>query len=200
MLEEIESIYAFNVKFKGVQLICKVENGVVNLIESDRYRLMQIIVNLIGNAFKFTFEGSITLKVTKFIKSQGQLMTESGTDSNKEPETKLKFEVIDTGMGIKEKDLSNLFKAFGKIKQDDSSINSQGVGLGLNISNEIVKILNKDENEHIEVESEFGKGTTFSFVVPYKEGQEQSRKDMTNEEEAEESFHEVHDMPKPVSQ
>ena len=97
-------------------------------------------------------------------------MTESGTDSNKEPETKLKFEVIDTGMGIKEKDLSNLFKAFGKIKQDDSSINSQGVGLGLNISNEIVKILNNDENEHIEVESEFGKGTTFSFVVPYKEG------------------------------
>ena len=72
-------------------------------------------------------------------------------------------------MGIKEKDLGNLFKAFGKIKQDDSSINSQGVGLGLNISNELVKILNNDENEHIEMESEFGKGTTFSFVIPYEQ-------------------------------
>ena len=126
---------------------------------------------MIGNAFKFTFEGSITLKITKLgeQKKEGSKCS-CESDSEDKVKSKLKFEVIDTGMGIKEKDLSNLFKAFGKIKQDDSSINSQGVGLGLNISNEIVKILNKDENEHIEVESEFGKGTTFSFVVPYKEG------------------------------
>mmetsp|Transcript_33626 Transcript_33626/g.30541 ORF Transcript_33626/g.30541 Transcript_33626/m.30541 type:complete len:86 (+) Transcript_33626:144-401(+) len=65
LLEEVKSIYSFNVKFSGVELLIDVGEGISSEIKTDRYRFMQILVNLIGNAFKFTFEGSITVKIRK---------------------------------------------------------------------------------------------------------------------------------------
>ena len=59
----------------------------------------------------------------------------------------MKIAVIDTGLGIKEENIANLFQAFGKIKQDNSAINSYGIGFGLMISNELVKSLNDDQEE-----------------------------------------------------
>mmetsp|Transcript_9762 Transcript_9762/g.8343 ORF Transcript_9762/g.8343 Transcript_9762/m.8343 type:complete len:226 (+) Transcript_9762:280-957(+) len=176
MIDEIKSIYSFNVKFKGVKLLVEKSNDVDDLANTDRYRLMQVLVNLIGNAFKFTFEGSITLKISK---------------DEKFAPNKLKFSVIDTGLGIKEHDMERLFQAFGKIKQENTSVNTQGVGLGLMISNEIVKALNgENSEERIYVESEYGKGTCFSFYIPIK-SDEYTLEIVNQVENIEESFHEI---------
>jgi signal transduction histidine kinase len=75
--------------------------------------------------------------------------------------------VIDTGIGIKKEDQDRLFKMYGKLEQQDKKINTNGVGLGLTISNTLAKMLNPSENNNngIQVESEVDQGTTFSFSI-----------------------------------
>jgi signal transduction histidine kinase len=92
----------------------------------DRSRLKQIIINLMGNAFKFTLTGSITIVVEL-----------------RALEDMVSIGVRDTGLGIRQEDQNNLFKAFGKgVNIENKKYNKQGVGLGLLISNIIAKSLN----------------------------------------------------------
>ena len=95
---------------------------------------------LVSNALKFTFNGGVTIKVYQ-------------------KDNKVVVEVIDTGIGIQEHELPNLFKLFGSIKFGNNSINKNGIGLGLVIAKMIVE---KFDGE-IKVYSEYGKGTTFKF-------------------------------------
>ena len=110
---------------------------------SDQRRLEQILLNLMSNSIKFTFRGSITFRITP------------------EGETGLKFEVEDTGVGISESSLPNLFKLFGKL-QESESINTTGCGIGLHISQQLVGKL----GGQIEVKSRLNEGSNFSFVLP----------------------------------
>jgi len=104
---------------------------------------------LTANALKFTFHGSITL----------------GARSDSVHPERIWFWVKDTGIGIKEQDIQNLFKMFGKL-EDPQKINTQGVGLGLTISNNLVRLLNQNEEDSgIKVESKLDHGTTFSFYI-----------------------------------
>lgn len=100
-------------------------------IKSDAKRIKQVLFNLIGNASKFTYSGSITLSVSK--KSNDMLL----------------FKIVDTGIGMSESELTKLFKEFGKLSSSENR-NKQGLGLGLSISMKIVKSL----EGQIQVDSE----------------------------------------------
>lgn len=154
ILTELESIYLFQSKLKKVKFEIKKDRNTPSKLYTDKYRLIQVLINLIGNAFKFTFVGKITLRISKDLFD----------------ERKIRFSVSDTGIGIKEEDKQKLFRMFGKIEHKNANLNSQGVGLGLTISSQLVKALNDGQsNNEITFESEENKGSTFTFAIPYKE-------------------------------
>ncbi|MDR0549798.1 MAG: response regulator [Deltaproteobacteria bacterium] len=116
-------------------------------VKCDDVRLRQILINIIGNAIKFTPTGSVTLRLI------GQ-------------ESRLAFEVEDTGIGIKNEDLPFLFEPF---KQLEATRNRhiKGTGLGLSISRHLLNLM----GGAIEVESQYGQGSLFRVIVPKVEGQ-----------------------------
>jgi CheY-like chemotaxis protein len=118
-------------------------------ILTDRNRLMQILVNLTGNAVKFTFSGSVKLKIQKDEFQDGKIW----------------FSVEDTGIGISEVQMEELFTINGKL-EDYQKINTQGAGFGLTISNNLVSLLNDDDpNCNICIESKPNIGTRVSFFL-----------------------------------
>ncbi|MFH1174850.1 MAG: ATP-binding protein [archaeon] len=126
---------------KGIKLLANVEEG-IPLIKTDEMRFEEILNNLIGNAIKFTKQGSITVKAMR----DGQF---------------LKVSVIDTGIGIPEDKIKNLFQKFYQV---DASLSRKygGTGLGLSITKKIIQL----QGGTITVESIVGKGTTFTFTLP----------------------------------
>eukprot|EP00347_Sterkiella_histriomuscorum_P020310 403338299 len=145
-VQQICEIMEIQVKQKHLQLILEIDDSVPNQIFSDQKRYKQVLFNLVGNAIKFTFKGFIKIKL----------------------EYKDKFlitRIEDTGIGIQESDLSQLFKFFGKLVSA-SQINKGGMGLGLNISKVIVNQLKGE----ITVQSNYKKGTTFIFTILDEEG------------------------------
>jgi len=133
---------------KMVQLEITVDfaEGFPDLVSGDPSRLRQILINLMGNAVKFTDEGSVTLRGENDIQNK-----------------MLRFEISDTGIGIDQEARKNLFTDFS---QADASISRkyQGTGLGLSICKRLVVLL----GGRINVESDLGQGSTFSFTVPYE--------------------------------
>jgi len=144
----VVSLFEFQCQQKKIYLKVKMSAQCPKTIITDKNRLTQIFINLVGNALKFTLEGGITL-----------IIDEAGPDY-------LKFSVKDTGIGIKEQDRDKLFQRFGRLDHDNDSLNKHGVGLGLSISNQLAKLLSCSQTElNIVIESVFGKGSTFSFVI-----------------------------------
>ena len=135
---------------------------------TDHNRLKQIILNLLSNALKFTLKGSIRVsaRISYFLPPSAQLINLDQPSSSKKYRV-LHVTVTDTGIGISEEDKRKLFKAFEKIELGDKiSINSQGVGLGLVISNNLVLTLGPPEqNNGMKVESSENRGSTFSFWI-----------------------------------
>ncbi len=134
----------------GLDFELNLEDGLPEAIKSDPTRIRQILVNLIGNATKFTQEGVVTVS--------GELQ-DSDTDH-----PYLRISVRDTGIGMTQETISKLFVDFS---QADASITRrfEGTGLGLSICRRLVELMGGD----IGVESEFGQGSTFWFTVPYVE-------------------------------
>ena len=132
-------------KIDQIAISADVDAAVPRSVKGDPTRLRQILINLLGNAIKFTERGSITLRC--------------GADPNSGG---LVFEVTDTGIGIKPEVLPNLFKAF---TQADASISRtyQGTGLGLAICQRLVELMKGS----ISVASRFGEGSTFSIRLPF---------------------------------
>ena len=148
-LMDIKSLFDYFCVMKNLYLKIDVDKSLPRYIMTDRNRLSQIIINLLGNAFKFTFEGGVTIKVEPV-----------------DTIHKIKFSIIDTGLGIRKEDQEKLFKMFGKIEQEDKKINTNGVGLGLTISNTLAMLLDPSINgKGISVESEPNKGSKFSFTI-----------------------------------
>ena len=131
---------------KGLDLILQVDTQVADLVEGDSARLRQIIVNLIGNALKFTSTGGVTLSVQK--------------ESQDARHTTIRFSVIDTGIGIPPDKQKEIFSSF---TQADNSITRKygGTGLGLTISRRLVELL----GGRIWVESKPGIGSSFHFTA-----------------------------------
>lgn len=131
---------------KPVELEYDIDRRLPARMDGDAGRIKQIIINLLNNAVKFTDEGTVKL-ACKVLEQTGKTVT-------------LKFDVQDSGQGIKEEDLNKLFDAF---KQVDMARNrsKEGTGLGLSICKQLVTLMGGD----ITVESEYGKGSTFSFTI-----------------------------------
>ena len=136
---------------KGVELIYEVENDTSDLFFGDAGRLRQILINLVGNAIKFTEHGEIYVHIK--------------TESLSGNTVKLFFTIRDTGIGIPKEKLNTIFKAF---EQVDSSSTRQfgGAGLGLAVSSQLCQMMGGD----IWVESEYGTGSVFYFTVNLERG------------------------------
>ncbi|MEG3924231.1 ATP-binding protein [Microcoleus sp. D3_18a_C4] len=132
---------------KGINFIYQPDPNLPTGIETDEKRLRQVLLNLLGNAIKFTDKGSITLKV------------EAIEPNATMPLPRLKFQVIDTGVGIASDQVNKLFQAFEQV--GDRKRQSEGTGLGLAISQRIVQLMGGE----IQVESQLGVGSTFYFEV-----------------------------------
>lgn len=132
---------------KGLSLTIDLDPALPTHVTGDAYRFQQVLLNLIRNAIKFTSSGSI--KVQAKVRSVGEGLC------------KAQFAVADTGIGISEQVRARLFQRFS---QADSRANRQygGVGLGLSICKQLVDLM----GGRIWVESQPGKGSTFSFIVP----------------------------------
>ncbi len=142
---------------KGLELACRIHPDVPDGLIGDVNRLRQVIVNLVGNAIKFTANGEVVVRV------QNEPSSEAATDVvEKEGEevVVLRFSVRDTGIGIPADKQGLIFQAFA---QADSSTTRKygGTGLGLTISSQLVELM----GGRIELESESGRGSTFSFLA-----------------------------------
>lgn len=139
LCREVHDAHVFRTP-QGVKLIYEQANDGL-MIETDKNRVFQVLSNLIGNAFKFTKEGYI---------SYGYKLNDAGM---------IVFHVTDTGTGIEEEKVGRVFERFAKLNNF-----AQGTGLGLSICKTIIERL----GGNIYVNSEIGKGTTFSFTLPYE--------------------------------
>jgi PAS domain S-box-containing protein len=136
-------------KTKDIQLICEIEKGIDTQIIGDSVRLNQILMNLLGNAIKFTERGFVKIEVKK--------LKETKTDIS------LDFIVSDSGIGIAANKTNSIFERFNQAN-DDTSRKYGGTGLGLSISKSLVEL----QGGKILVESKLGKGSTFSFMLRFE--------------------------------
>ncbi|MBW4439232.1 MAG: response regulator [Pleurocapsa minor GSE-CHR-MK-17-07R] len=146
LLRGVEDLFRLRAEAKGLTLLVEWTEDVPQFISTDESKLRQVLINLIGNALKFTHEGGIAVRVAL----RGE---------------KLAFEVEDTGDGISEADLKKLFQPF---MQTETGIRSQqGTGLGLVITRQFIELM----GGQISVRSLAGQGTLFSFDIAYERAQ-----------------------------
>lgn len=138
---------------KGIKLYTSYESGIPNAYIGDQSRLKQILINLTNNAIKYTKEGSVTIKIN--------------IEKIDKDRATLKFNIIDTGIGISKQGQEKLFLAFSQI---DSTTTRKygGTGLGLAIAKNLTALMDGD----IGVESQEGKGSTFWFTATLKRNQQ----------------------------
>jgi signal transduction histidine kinase/ActR/RegA family two-component response regulator len=146
LVEEVIGFFGRQAHDKGFELACVIEPGVPSSLRGDPVRLRQILMNLLGNAVKFTEQGEINVNVSS--------REENGQD------VLLQFEVRDTGLGISPADQVQIFSAFS---QGDGSTTRRhgGTGLGLTIARQLVRMMGGE----IDIESVLGEGSTFRFTV-----------------------------------
>jgi two-component system sensor histidine kinase/response regulator len=150
---------------KALELLCEVDPNLPDSVTGDPGRLRQILVNLIGNAIKFTYEGEVALKV-QLERKEGNRLT-------------LHCVVSDTGIGIAEDKLETIFESFA---QADTSTTRDhgGTGLGLTISKRLIELM----GGRIWIESELGVGSQFHFTVNLKQSEARlSKMDISAHEE-----------------
>jgi signal transduction histidine kinase/FixJ family two-component response regulator len=146
VVEGVVDMLAESAQRKGLELCCQVNANVPSVVRGDPQRLRQVLVNLVGNALKFTDAGDVVVRVG---------VAEEAGDA-----VVLRFDVSDTGIGISPANQGKLFRAFSQV-DTTSTRRHGGTGLGLVISKELTTLM----GGKIGVESEAGKGSTFWFTV-----------------------------------
>ena len=157
LLNNLEAMLGIKAKAKNLQLLIKCSPEVPDYICTDESKLRQILINLVGNAIKFTQAGSVTLRVSQ-------------QDVGVTSQCSLKFEVKDTGTGIAPEELAQIFQPFSQSETGRQS--RQGTGLGLPISQRFVQLM----GGQLTVSSEVGKGSIFSFDITSELGNQSQRK------------------------
>ncbi len=142
LLKNIGSMFTFSAKKKGISFALDIQGDIPECLYGDDIRLRQVLVNVVGNAVKFTQSGGVTLRV--------------GVESDN-----IFFDVIDTGVGIKPEEMPNIFNDFDRLDLHANRAIA-GTGLGLSITKNLVSMM----GGAIHVESEYGKGSVFSLEFP----------------------------------
>ena len=147
LTHQVMDLFKYQATLKNIDLILNIDENVPHYVFADSIRLKQILVNLIGNALKFTKTGQIKLDI--YNKS-----------NSRKHKTGIKFSVKDTGIGIKHENQEKIFQSF---VQEDNSITRQfgGTGLGLTISNQLLGLM----DSKLELISNYGHGSDFFFTV-----------------------------------
>ncbi|KAF2206780.1 hypothetical protein CERZMDRAFT_52446 [Cercospora zeae-maydis SCOH1-5] len=150
LIEEVNDLTSAMAIDKGLELNYIVDEDVPPQIKGDRFRIRQILLNVVGNAIKFTQTGEVFIRCSTY-QAENRLLKE---------EMLIKFDVIDTGQGFTDKDADSLFKRFSQI--DGSSTRQHGgTGLGLVISKQLAQLHGGD----MSAKSVPGKGSTFTFYI-----------------------------------
>lgn len=149
MINDVSNIIMTRIGSKDLDLTVDVNPELPAGLFGDNIRIKQVLVNLANNAVKFTDSGNVNVKID-FLRT-----TEDAIE--------LYVAVTDTGRGIKESDMVKLFQSFQQLDSKRNR-NVEGTGLGLAISKQLVALM----HGKIHVDSEYGKGSTFSFVIPQK--------------------------------
>ena len=149
VVESLVDLLASKSNEKGLELIADLYSDVPPLVVGDPGRLRQVLINLIGNAIKFTEQGEVVVQITREVESDTHVT--------------IRFSVHDTGIGISQDQADKLFESF---TQADASTTRKygGTGLGLSISKQLVHLMGGD----ITVTSELGQGSTFSFSLEFE--------------------------------
>jgi signal transduction histidine kinase/CheY-like chemotaxis protein len=151
-LEEVIGIMHMRADEKGLKLQFNAQAGLPTHLHADEKRLRQVLINLLGNAVKFTEQGQVTLRVS--VMGHPTVTATTGL-----LEYCLRFEVIDTGMGIQPEHLETIFHPFERV--GDTEFRGTGTGLGLPISREIIELM----GGQLRVRSEIGVGSVFGFDI-----------------------------------
>jgi len=145
LLRSIEQMLQFKAKSKGLKVIVERDPNLPQFVHTDEKKLYQVLVNLLGNAIKFTNQGSVTLRVR--------------SQQSDQTSCRLCFEVEDTGVGIDPTEVDSLFKAF--VQAEAGNKLNQGTGLGLAISQRFVQLM----GSQIGVQSTLNRGSIFYFEL-----------------------------------
>lgn len=152
LLIDVSNMIMFRAQSKNLQFFVDVDETLPDGLYGDEVRIRQVLVNVLTNAVKYTNEGSVTFSVSGM-----------PYETETEDQIHLLFMIEDTGIGIKEDDIKKLFHKFERV---DLSQNKtvEGTGLGLAITQSILNLMDGE----ISVESEYGKGSTFTIILPQK--------------------------------
>ncbi|AFY41185.1 ATP-binding protein [Nostoc sp. PCC 7107] len=156
-LDSVSEICRIRAQQKVIGFNLQLDPDLPTGIRADEKRLRQVLINLLGNAIKFTQQGSVTFNVkviNQVPDNKGQIIY------------KIRFEIIDTGAGITSEQVEKIFVPFEQVGSQKRQ--TEGTGLGLAISQKILSLM----NSQIQVESEFGKGSNFWFEVELPESKD----------------------------
>jgi CheY-like chemotaxis protein len=185
-LDTMVQLFDLKIKEKNLEFIKEYDQNIPNFLIGDPLRLRQIILNLIGNAVKFTSQGKIIFSVKK-LKESDQMVT-------------LEFSIRDTGIGIEQTKLKQIFNNFEQASKETTS-SFGGTGLGLAIVKQLVEL----QNGEVIIKSELGIGSTFGFILDFEIPSqevveeplkiEEPQKETSNGMEARKKILVVEDMP-----
>jgi PAS domain S-box-containing protein len=160
LLSECAQLLQFKAEEKGLRLTYEVADDVPLVLLGDPHRLYQVLMNICGNAIKFTEQGTVDISIY--------------LNHSKDNSVALRFIVEDTGIGIDKYRLKEVFESF---RQESTSVSRQygGTGLGLTISRELVRLMGGD----LEIDSQKGIGTRVGFELPFETGTENDLEELT---------------------
>ncbi|MEQ9232682.1 PAS domain S-box protein [Coleofasciculus sp. E2-BRE-01] len=172
LLDSLEEMFRLPTQNKGLQLVFDYEQALPHYIETDEVKLRQVLINLLGNAIKFTSQGGVTLRVKEvqgercrdvacYVWELGKMgeSTQHPTFNTFPIPQKLRFEIEDTGPGIASEEIESLFEAFVQTEAGRKSL--EGTGLGLPISQQFVRLMGGE----IHVSSRLNQGSIFTFDI-----------------------------------
>ena len=149
VLKDEYTIFSFKAEQKNLTLIFNIDESLPGVLFGDSVRIKQVLTNLLNNACKYTDKGSVVLNVSCVEKSDGYIT--------------IRYEIKDTGRGIKKEDIGRLYDMFERLDERNNR-GIEGTGLGINIVKHLLTMM----DTKLEVESEYGVGSSFSFNLRQK--------------------------------